>query len=424
MRYRSPQAQLAIVMAYVLVLLGVSNVVSPSAFTLLEEKQQAVSLYRTSWPCQLVISVSGVLGVVTTNVAGPRCVLLFGSLTGIIYSIGLVVSQYNGGGRWYVALLVIEDIGHTILTVCLVTIMLTYPRERRKARVLAMFQFLVNLSLTLGQVLLRNPRAGKEAAWTRLAACSVALGIAPWVAPVGGVVRDSGVYVVAQGRVDFGGEIRGLGYCLWTRSMALVVPYMFCNPFLLGTLGITFPDYLSVLLYNGGSLCGVLVLGFLLDIGSSCRRTRGLYGFFVTSIMLAICVVAMAVLNNEKELKALFYSAVVVNGMAVSCVFLFSGWVIGSLSNDVEVTARFVGVNMLVVPGLGSLAASACHGHWPMYLGAGLATLGSLGMFVVVRRISDTNTWELARVRPTGSVVDSEQTTTYYDQSSIAKIPF
>ncbi|KAJ2690231.1 hypothetical protein IWW39_000912 [Coemansia spiralis] len=426
MRYRSPQAQLSIILAYVLVLLGVSNVVSPSAFKLLEQNQPAISLYRTSWPGQLVVSVSGILGIIATNVAGPRCVLLFGSLAGIAYSTGLVVSQYKIDGKWYVALLVVEDIGHTILTVCLVTIMLTYPRERRKARVLAMFQFLVNLSLTLGQVLLRDPEAGKEAAWTRLAACCVALGIAPWVAPVSGVVRDSGVYVVAQGQEGLLQEIRGLGYCLWTRSMALVVPFMFCCPFLLGTLGITFPDYLSVLLYNGGSLCGVLVLGFLLDIGSSCRRTRGLYGFTVTSFMLVVCVVAMAVLNTEdKELRGLFYSAVVVNGMAVSCVFLFSGWVIGSLSNDVEVTARFVGVNMLVVPGLGSLAASACKAgaHWPLYVGAGLAALGSLGMLVVVWRISDTNTWELARVRPAGSVVDSEQTTTYYEQSSIAKIP-
>ncbi|KAJ2830907.1 hypothetical protein GGI24_001782 [Coemansia furcata] len=413
-------------MAYVLVLLGVSNVVSPSAFALLEQKQAAISLYRTSWPSQVVVGVSGVLGIVATNVAGPRSVLLFGSLTGIIYSTGLVVRQYRDGGAWHVAFLVIEDIGHSMLTVCLVTVMLTYPRERRKARVLAMFQFLVNLSLTLGQVLLRDPKAGREAAWTRLAACCVALGVAPWVAPVGGVVRDSGVYVVAQGHASLVLEMQGLGSCLWSRSMGLVATYVFCGPFLLGTLGIAFPNYLSVLLYNGGSLCGLLVLGFLLDVGSSCRRTRGLWGFAVTSFMLTLCVVAMAVLDSEeRKSRALFYLAVVVNGMAVSCLFLFSGWVIGSLSNDVEVTARFVGINMLVVPGLGSLAASACESgaHWPSYVGAGLAALGSLGMFMVVRGISDTNTWELARVRPAGSVVDSEQTTTFHDESSIAKIP-
>ncbi|KAJ2895170.1 hypothetical protein GGI21_005190, partial [Coemansia aciculifera] len=57
---------------------------------------------------------------------------------------------------------------------------------------------------------------------------------------------------------------------------------------------------------------------------------------------------------------------------------------------------------MLVIPGIGSLAAAMASnrggGGVPLYVGAGLASLAAAGMFVVVTRISDTNTWELASV--------------------------
>ncbi|KAJ2746845.1 hypothetical protein GGI20_000998 [Coemansia sp. BCRC 34301] len=444
MRYRSPQAQLAVVTAFVFVLLGVSNVVTPSAVSRLVENQGAIRVYSASWRSQLVISVSGILGIIAANVAGPRTVMLIGSVSGAIYSASIVASQYHGtgGGGWYVSAAVVEDIGHTMLTVCLVTVMLTYPREQRKARTLALFQFLVNLSLTLGQVVVVG---GQVAAWVRLAACVAAVGVAPWMMPVGRVVRDSGIYVVA-GHAELRRELSRLGNNVCSWSMALVVPYMFANPFAVGTLGITFLDRTSVLLYNGGSLSGVVSLGLLLDIGSSCRRRRGVYGFAVTCVLMLLCVVTMIVLDTRKEnLRAsgstLFRFTVFVSGMAVSCVFLFSGWVIGSLTNDVWVTARFVGVNMLVAPGMGSLAANAARtniGTLSLYVGAAIAAVASVGMFFIVRGISDTNTWELTRVRRqpvntqsapssvdeyAGCPMDSQQTTTYYDQSSIAKVP-
>ncbi|KAJ1670722.1 hypothetical protein GGF38_001321, partial [Coemansia sp. RSA 25] len=417
MRYRSPQAQLVVVMAFVVVLLCVPNVATPSAVARLVATQAAVREYRASWRSQLVTGVSGLLGIAAINAGGPRLVMLLGSACGTAYSASIIASHYHraggGGAGWYVASAVVEDFGHTVLTVGLVTVLLTYPREQRKARTLALFQFLVNLSLTLGEAV--PWPSGKAAAWTRMAACVAALGVAPWMTPVARVIRDSGVYVVAEGHAPpLSGELHGLARCLWSWDMALVVPYMFANPFALGTLGISFPDRSAVLLYNGGSLAGVVALGILLDIGSACRRRRGVYGFAVTCMLMIACTVSMAMFHTPRGGEGqtrwyggtLFYFSVAVSGMAVSCVFLFSGWVIGSLTNDAWVTARLVGVNMLVVPGMGSLAAdAACRASrmsslLPLCVGAGVAALASAAMFVVVRRISDTNTWELASVRP------------------------
>ncbi|KAJ2887992.1 hypothetical protein GGI21_006786, partial [Coemansia aciculifera] len=215
----NPQVQLAVVMAFVVLLLGVPNTVTPSATMRLVETQPLIRIYSASWRSQLVIGISGILGILATNVAGPRWLMVLGSTCGTLFSTSLIISQYHqGGGGWYVAAAVVEDVGHTMMTVALVTVLLTYPREQRKARTLALFQFLVNLSLTLGQVV---EVGGKTAAWIRLAGCVAALvGVAPWMVPVSRVVRDTGVYVVVEGHGELKRELRGLAMSL--QGMALV----------------------------------------------------------------------------------------------------------------------------------------------------------------------------------------------------------
>ncbi|KAJ2486599.1 hypothetical protein EV174_001023 [Coemansia sp. RSA 2320] len=433
------------VLAYVMVLAGVAGVTTPCVLAATGHAA-AVAAYAGSWR-QAITAAAGIVGAVAANVAGVRRVLWVGSAAGVACSAVLLAGAYGrAGASGVIAVLAVENAGRTIATVGAVAVLLTYPREQRKARALAAFQFAVNLSLTLGQVTVLAKRVDAHAAaWARVVCSVAAAGVATFVVPASAVVRDSGVYVdVARARGVWS-EARLLAVGGW--RVGLAATYVFAAPFALGTLGIALPDGASVALYNAGAL-GVVALGAALDVGAARRRVRGLVGLAISSAVVAACVIAMAVLRSVGRTQEpgnqapLFYASVVLNGLAVSCVFLFSGWIIGSLTNDVAHTARLVGTHLHTMPALGSLAAAAALYHargmdgkpplaYPMYIGAALLAAASAGMVFVVNQITDTNNWSLPRVGGDEADVStdlaelsagSEHTTTVFaDHSSISK---
>ncbi|KAJ1831526.1 hypothetical protein LPJ63_004216 [Coemansia sp. RSA 2711] len=437
MRLQSPQVQLGVLFAYGLLVVAVVEFLTPCVMTLLDERKTHV--YVDTWREQVVICVAGVLGILATNLLGPRILLLLGTTTGTLLSAAMAAAAHGvrGGHAVFLAAKVADDVGHTMTRVCLVTMALTYPCERKKARVLALFQFVLDMFVTLGEVLRQNHGAGHSgrtqalsAVWARLAFTGVSAVCALWVTPLGAVVRDSGVFVIAREAKSVRREVGKTWKLFGNKYMLLLMPYLFSFPFALGIMGMSFPDRQSVLLYNAGALLA-LVLAFVLDAGSEWRRRRGQLGFALVTFVTAVCLSAMTVLNtrpvDERALPALaghpgspvnayrllayaplFYATVFFNGMSISCVFLFSGWVIGSLTNDAEYTARFSGA-LLSVPALGTLAAYLSLGtdDWrphvpansPLFVGIALLAFSSLAMYYVVHSISDTNNWSLMRMK-------------------------
>ncbi|KAJ2715821.1 hypothetical protein H4R19_000991 [Coemansia spiralis] len=434
MRWQSPQAQLGVLFAYSVLLIAVPGFLAPCAMTLLHETRTRP--YEETWHEQLVLGVLGLAAILATNLLGPRILLLAGSLTGTLLSVATVVGAYKlpGWHSFFVAAKGIDDCGRTMARVCMGTMMLTYPREQRKARVLAMFQLVVDVFLTVGQVLEhssgahsgRGRGAAMGAAWSRLAFTCLSAVCVLAIVPVTQVVRDSGLFVLARPTTSLREELRRTARIFGNRYMLLLMPYMYSLAFTLGIMGISLPNYQSVLLYNIGSLLA-LVLAAALDVGSRLRKRRAQLGFAVASFVTAVCVTSMAVLNTRpvdvaqlpglaalpgaavnayrmEHYSALYYATVLFNGMSISCVFLFSAWIIGSLTNDVEYTARFTGT-LLSVPALGNLTALLCLGpddarlnvpsNVPLYVGAGLLALSSAAMYYVVHHITDTNDWSL-----------------------------
>ncbi|KAJ2841752.1 hypothetical protein IWW36_006151, partial [Coemansia brasiliensis] len=329
-----------------------------------------------TWREQVVVCISGVLGILATNLLGPRIMMLLGTFTSTLLSSSIAVAAHNvaGGYELFLAAKIIDDFGLTMTRVCLVTMALTYPCERKKARVLALFQFVLDMFVTFGEILKQNRNFqgdGREQAmraiWARLVFSIVSAVCALGVTPIGNVVRDSGVFVLAREIKSLSREVSKTAKLFCNKYMLLLMPCMFSYPFMLGTMSIRLPNRQSVLLYNIGSLLA-LVLAFVLDIGSEWRKRRGQYGFAIAVFVTIVCLCTMTVLNTQPvdineplprihgfsppsyislywlvHYEALFYTTVFFNGMSVSCVFLFSGWVIGSLTNDVEYTARFSG---------------------------------------------------------------------------------
>ncbi|KAJ2803227.1 hypothetical protein H4R21_002116 [Coemansia helicoidea] len=473
MRWQSPQAQLGILFAHWVLLIAVPGFLTPCAMSVIRETRTHV--FGQTWHEQLLLGVLGLVAIPATTLLGPRVVLLFGSLTGTLLSVAAVVGTYGLPG-WYsllVAAKAIDNCGRTMARVCTGTVVLTYPREQRKARVLALFQLVVDVFLTMGHVLEYRSRArlgrGRTAAeataWSRLAFTCVSAVCVLGIVPVTKVVRDSGVFVLARPTPSLKEELRRLARVFGNRYMLLLVPHMFSQAFTVGILGASLPNFHSVLLYNVGSL-SALGLAAVLDVGSQLRKRRAQLGFAAASFVTAVCVVLMAVLNTRSvdvsqlpslaalpgapvnayrllHYRPLFYAAAFFTGMAVSCAYLFSGWVIGSLTNDVEYTARFSGT-LLSVPALGTLTALLCLGsdstsvavpsNVPLYVGAGLLVLSSCAMYYVVHHITDTNDWSLICMAGTGhhtpstaplmqNCVVSASDDASFGRSSIAKRP-
>ncbi|KAJ2497558.1 hypothetical protein GGH96_005015 [Coemansia sp. RSA 1972] len=399
---------------------------------------QKIRMYVGTWREQLVISVSGVLGILATNLLGPRAMMLLGTCTGTLLSAAMAVAAHDvrGGYPFFIVAKILDDVGHTMTRVCLVTMALTYPCERKKARVLALFQFILDMFMTLGEVLKQNHgiRHGRSQAmstiWARLAFTCVSALCAIGVTPIGTVVRDSGVFVLAREIKSVSREVCKTAKLFGNKYMLLLMPYMFAYPFALGIMGLTFPNRQTVLLYNSGALLA-LVLAFVLDAGSEWRRRRGQLGFAFATVVTIACLCTMTVLDTRyvdetrlsefvsrpgspvnayrlEHYRALFYATVFFNGMSISCVFLFSGWVIGSLTNDVEYTARFSGA-LLSIPALGTMSAFLClesddnrprvPANSPLYVGIALLAISSCAMYYVVHCISDTNNWSLMRMK-------------------------
>ncbi|KAJ2778842.1 hypothetical protein H4R18_004364 [Coemansia javaensis] len=429
-RLQSPQAQLGVLFAYSVVLIAVPSLLTPSA--LAAARPGRARVYEDTWREQVVLAGSGLAGILATNLLGAQALVVAGSLTGAVFSAAIVAGVHGARG-WYpffVAAKVVDDCVRTMTRVCLVTMTMTYPREQRKARVMAMFQLMLDVFLTMGQGLRRHRVSAVAAAWARLAFVCASAACVAWVVPTDAVVRDSGVFVLARPTRSLRTELRRTARIFGNRYMLLLVPYMFSYPFALGVLGVELPDRQSVLLYNIGSL-SALALAAVLDAGSRHRRRRAQLGFAATSVVTLAAVSSMAVLTtlpvdmaqlpalvslpgspaNAFRLlhhRALFYATVFLNGMSISCVFLFSAWIIGSLTNDVEYTARFSGT-LLSVPALGTMVALLCIGpedthvgvppNAPLYVGIALLAASSCAMYCVVRRITDTNDWSLMYIR-------------------------
>ncbi|KAJ1963359.1 hypothetical protein GGI12_002101 [Dipsacomyces acuminosporus] len=357
----------------------------------------------------------------------------------ITYASAVLVAHIYGNTRFLLAGQIISDVGRTGAVVCVLTMMLTYPREQRKARVLSLFLFLTDTAMALGEVIRLGTSAPSSykshlTAWLMLGSLCTAVLLIPTIAPIGSVVRDDGVYLLArQTSVKY--EIKHTVAMFRNKCALLLLPYMFSYPFTFDTLESLFPNKLSVILFNIGSI-PILGMAFVLDIGSLTRRRRGQFGFAitvaVTAASLALLVVLKTQLVDSDELpkfdphlgspvnayyfvhyKALFYATCLLVGTALSCVSLFTGWIIGSLSNDIGATARFAGA-FFCAQTLGKIAriqwtkqaVSQPEPNMPLYVGIGILAVSLVCLYYVVCQITDTNNWTLAHIGKDTSAVD------------------
>ncbi|KAJ1822683.1 hypothetical protein LPJ56_000855 [Coemansia sp. RSA 2599] len=431
MRYNSPTAQLALIAATLLLTTVVRRLLDNY---LLQQAPSNTNLaYEKHLPTGIVACVSGFLGIMLVNLIGFRYIFLFYSLTNIVYASSVVVSYVFGSSVFQSVALLINVVGYDIGRVATLVVVLAYPGERWKARALSVFLIIEYLSATMGDVIALQSRDAREkrlpGAIAYLATACLAPFVAMTIAPSHHVVREDGVYLLTP-PTDIGHEVRETAKIFTNKYMLLLIPYMFSYPFLFGAASFDLGSPLSFITYDVGKIL-VILMGQALDVQWAGRRTRGTCAL---AVVVAMYLVAFALTTETREFKYDFsgldaswpkeeivlyirsqvllqqYSVLLCvsffSGMASGMIELFGYWVMGTLTNDLKSSARFVGAyhGFMALGGLAGfqMSENIRNGYYPSripyYLAAALTMLSLCLSYFVVRRISETNDWTLGTI--------------------------
>ncbi|KAJ2321409.1 hypothetical protein GGI00_006065 [Coemansia sp. RSA 2681] len=169
----------------------------------------------------------------------------------------------------------------------------------------------------------------------------------------------------------------------------------------------------------------------MLDVQWASRRVRGLMALLVTSVFCIVSSLLTILIRrshmdlsgiqptwNEAQVLAyvmkqaltqyapLMYATYFFAGVASSSVELYGFWVMGTLTNDLKASARFVGTfhSVMSIGGLVGieLVTEIPHQYQTSntltYLAFATTMVSFMILFFVVRRITETNDWSLGRM--------------------------
>ncbi|KAJ2721696.1 hypothetical protein GGI07_003811 [Coemansia sp. Benny D115] len=326
-------------------------------------------------------------------------------------------------------------IGYSFSRVATLAAVLSYASEKWKSRAVAVFLVLEYVSMMMGNiVILRHFNGNKiqrlHAAIVYFSIAAVAPLLALLIAPTDQVVRKDGVYIISP-QTSLKLELKRVAGMFQSKHMLLFFPYMLFYPWSFGSISNNqTKDPLHIYLFNGSKIL-VLLLGQMLDVSWTGRRVRTTIGLAMLAIshILAFAL-ATYVLNYPYDISArdpdipielqydfldnmvhqqarvAIYSSTFFSGICSGFIELFGYWVIGSLTNDFKTSVRFVGTFHSVAAIGGTIGFQVAtkindrpHNSGIFYLLSSL-TIVSFGlMFVLVRRITETNDWSLEVIK-------------------------
>ncbi|KAJ2832470.1 hypothetical protein GGI24_001216 [Coemansia furcata] len=436
LRYSSPTVQLSLLALTLLLTTAVRRLLN--SFLMHETPNNINLTYDSYLPTSIIACVAGFASIFLVNLAGIRNILLFYSFTSIIYASSIVVVYQYDHYTFHTAANIINSLGYDISRVATLVVVLAYPSERWKARALAIFLILEYFAMTMGNIIAitdhSSERSRLHSAVAALCLACLSPLVAAAIAPTHDVVRDNGVYLIAR-KTTFRDEIMETMRLFKNKFMLLLLPYMFCYPFLFGVAYIPFPNIEAIVLYDVGRLIVVFTCQ-MLDVQWASRRTRGLVALLVTTIFCVVSAILTIVIRcvhmdlsgikpswSEDEILAyvmtialndygpLMYATYFFAGIASSSVELYGFWVMGTLTNDLKASARFVGTfhSVMSIGGLvGIELVTEIPHHYTTsntltYIAFGMSLISFMVLFLVVKRITDTNDWTLGRMRNTSA---------------------
>ncbi|KAJ2509208.1 hypothetical protein IWW47_000098 [Coemansia sp. RSA 2052] len=341
--------------------------------------------------------VFGVLGGAIVNLLGVRWTIFFSGLTYSLYSASYIYLNHTGSGAFTIATGPILGIGAGILWSAQGMIMMSYPVESHKGRYIAIFWVIFNLGGVIGGIVpfvsnyhqSDNKKAVplSDAGYIVFVALE-ALGAACalLLAPPSRVIRDDGSHVVLITYTSVRREAIEILRLFRNRWMLLLVPMSIVSNFFYsyqwgafnGSLFTVRTRGLNSMLYWASQMAAAYAISLLHDYRPISRRRRAIISLAVLTVLANVvwgCTLSVQTKYTHGPLAsgettdypgglidfaeahraagpiALYCAMGVVDALWQS----FAYWIIGTMTNDSLMLARYAGF----YKGMQSLGATA-----------------------------------------------------------------
>ncbi|KAI8320590.1 MFS general substrate transporter, partial [Martensiomyces pterosporus] len=317
--------------------------------------------------------VFGVLGGAIVNLFGVRWTIFGSGFTYALYSASYIYLNHKADGSFTIAAGALLGIGAGILWAAQGMIMVSYPREEEKAKYIAIFWIIFNMGGMLGGIIPfgmnYNSTAGSLTdgvyiAFVVLECLGAFLGLA--LAPPSKVVRDDGSSVVLVKYTDIGKESIEIVKLFLNPLMLALLPMCFTSNFFYSyQFGIINGALFNIrtrgfnnIIYWGAQMIGAYLISLVLDSAKLTRKKRGFVAFLVVIVVfngiwggsLAVHNLYPAGLPLAERLDfkdsanaggpiALYFFCGIGDALYQSLAY----WIIGALTNDNQLLARYIG---------------------------------------------------------------------------------
>ncbi|ORX90579.1 MFS general substrate transporter [Basidiobolus meristosporus CBS 931.73] len=370
MRYNSPLAQVLLVGLICFCCPGMFNVINGMGAGGQMDDNTAKNGNVALYAC---FAVFGYLGGGFYNILGGRLCLLFGGLSYALYSGSLLNYNNTGNAGFVIGASAILGVGAGILWTTQGVVMMAYPAEDQKGRCVGLFWIIFNLGGVMGAFipfgLNFHSEAGAVSNSTYLAFLVIMIigaiaGLA--LLPPEKVVRDDGSRVHVEKFSNVWHEIVEIVKLFTDKYMLLLIPMCLASnwfySYQFGAVnGVLFnlrTRSFNNAFYWGFQMIGAFALGTFLDNPRFDRRARALYGLAIVGAMFTATWGGGLALQLQytredhpknidfidnpgafwpKWLLYVFY------GLCDAALQTYAYWLMGALSNDSTVLARYAG---------------------------------------------------------------------------------
>ncbi|KAI8319681.1 MFS general substrate transporter [Martensiomyces pterosporus] len=360
--------------------------------------------------------VFGVLGGAVVNLFGIRYTIFGSGFTYALYSGSFIYLNHTRESSFTIAAGALLGVGAGILWAAQGMIMVSYPREEEKAKYIAIFWVIFNMGGVLGGLIPfamnYNTKEAKPLpdgvyiAFVILECLGACLGLA--LAPPSKVTRNDGSSVVLVKYTDVDKEAIEIVKLFLNPMMLALLPMCFTSNFfntyqfdsINGALFNTRTRGFNNIMYWLAQMIGAYAISFLLDSGQWSRRTRGLISFVVVAVFFNIVWGGALALQHKythgtsiatgptdypggpidfKDSKRAGGPIILYFFCGMSDAFYqsFAYWIIGALTNNNQILARYVGFykgmqsfGAAIAWQLGAKNVSSMHqliGNWVLF---------------------------------------------------------
>ncbi|OJT02758.1 UNC93-like protein [Trametes pubescens] len=371
-------------------------------------------------------AITGLFSGGISNLLGPRLTLFLGTLGYALYVGSLWCYQTQGTG-WFVILAgAILGVSAALLWSAQGAIMMSYPLEKDKGKAFAIFWAIFQLGAFIGSIiaLAINIESGGLSAVSTSTYIAfliiIFIGVASsfLILPPNKVIRSDGTIVKLEAFSKPHEEVVGMIRLLKDWRMLALVPMFFASNYFYayqGSINTNMFDgptrALNATLEGAGAIVGALMIGyFCLDLKFLRRRTRGLLGLGVVTVLVVI-VWAVSLSwqvtftradvsdanrinyhdSNYKGKGALFFFYY----FSDACYQALAYWIMSALTNDPFKLARYAGLYKALqsAGSAGSFGMDAVSTPFlNEHLASWLLMLASIPLaYLVLRRVKETN---------------------------------